>query len=89
MPVTINLSPEIEAGLLAKAQAEGLSLDQFLSRKLETLARISSIAPADLPNPATADQWETGLDAWLDSFPQHPLLSEEALQRENWYSDRW
>jgi hypothetical protein len=90
VPVTINLKPEIEADLLSQAQGEGLSLDQFLSRKLEMIARISpSIAPPDPSNPANPDQWETGLDEWLDSFPQHPVLSEEALRRENWYSDRW
>jgi hypothetical protein len=89
MSVTIHLKPEIEAGLVTQAQAEGLSLDQFLNRKLEILARISPIVPSDPANPATIDQWETGLDAWLDSFPQHPLLSDEALRRENWYSDRW
>jgi hypothetical protein len=83
--VTINLKPESEADLLSQAQGEGLSLDQFLSRKLETIARLSPpIAPPDPSNPANADQWETGLDESLDSFPQYPVLSEEALRRENW-----
>ena len=38
MTVTLNLSPDIEASLVAQAQAEGLPIDQFLSRTLETLA---------------------------------------------------
>jgi hypothetical protein len=84
--VTLNLKPEVEAGLLAQAQ-----LDQFLSRHLETLTRATSASPAQLraPVPGEGDQWEKELDAWLDSFPQHPILSDGALQRENWYPDRW
>ena len=38
MTVTLNLKPEVEAGLRAQAQAAGLPVDQFLSRRLETLA---------------------------------------------------
>ncbi len=61
---------------------------QFLSRELEAIAPVmpaeSPETPADRP-----DQWERELDEWLDSFPQHPLLSDEALKRENWYPDRW
>ena len=57
MSITLDLKPEIEAGL--KAQAGG------------------------------SDQWEKGLDEWLDSFPQRPVLSDDALKRENWYPDRW
>ena len=87
MSVTLNLKPEVEAGLLAQAQAAGLSLDQFLSRQLETLTLATGNAQ---PRASCGeDQWETELDAWLDSFPQHPILSDEALNRENWYPDRW
>lgn len=88
MAITLDLKPEVEAELMARAQAAGLSLAQFLSRELE------AIAPAALPQlPATtpdgSDQWEKELDEWLDSFPQHPVLPEEAFKRENWYPDRW
>jgi hypothetical protein len=90
MSVTINLNPEIEAGLQARAESEGLTLDQFVSRQLETLARANRLPAHSEPSRLdTADQWESELDQWLDSFPQHPLLSEEAMKRENWYPDRW
>ena len=87
MTITLNLTAEAEAGLLAQAQAAGLSLDEFLTRQLEVLTRTAfpSLAPA----PAGTEQWEGELDEWLDSFPQHPVLSDEALKRENWYPDRW
>jgi hypothetical protein len=86
--ITLDLKPEVEAELNAQAQAAGLSLAQFLSRELEAIA---PAAPAQLPEtPADgSDQWERELDEWLDSFPQRPVLSDEALKRENWYPDRW
>jgi hypothetical protein len=83
--ITLSLKPEVEADLHAQAQAAGLPLDQFLTRQLEALTFTTSA----LPRASLADQWEQGLDAWLDSFPQHPVLSEEAFKRENWYPDRW
>lgn len=82
MAITLELKPEIEARLLAEAQAAGLSLDEFLSRELE------AIAPAAFPQ-RREDQWEKELDEWLDSFPQRPVLNDEVLRRENWYPDRW
>ena len=84
--VTLNLKPEIEAGLLAQAQAAGLPLDEFLARLLEALTGAASLPPLRAP---AGKQWEKELDEWLDSFPQHPVLSDEALKRENWYPDRW
>lgn len=86
--ITLDLKPEVEAELMAQAQAAGLSLAQFLSRELEAIA---PAAPAPVPAtlPDASDQWEKEFDEWLDSFPQHPVLHEEAFKRENWYPDRW
>jgi len=86
--VTLDLKPEVEAELTAQAQAAGLSLAQFLSRELEAIV---PAAPAQSPAtvPDGSDQWEKELDEWLDSFPHHPVLHEEAFERENWYTDRW
>src|SRR5207237_291861 len=86
--ITLDLKPEVEAGLLAKARASGLSLAQFLSRELEAIA---PGAPVELPAllPGGSDHWEKELDEWLDSFPQRPVLNEDALKRENWHPDRW
>ncbi len=88
MPITLNLKPEVEAGLKAQAQAAGLSLEQFLSRELEAIA---PAAPAESLETVAdgSDEWEKEFDEWLDSFPQRPVLGEEALKRENWYPDRW
>ena len=41
MTVTLNLDPEVEKGLLARAQERGLSLDQYLQ---ELVAREAGLA---------------------------------------------
>jgi hypothetical protein len=92
MTIALNLAPEVESSLLAEAQAVGLSLEEFLNRQLEALARGSALALAvaeRITAPIDSDRWEREFDEWLDSFPQSPVLSEEALKRENWYPDRW
>ena len=88
MAITLDLKPEVEAGLLARAQAAGLSLAEFLSRELEAIA---PAAPDGLPAllPGGSGHWEKELDEWLDSFPQRPVLHEAAFKREDWYPDRW
>lgn len=85
MTVTLHLSPEIEASLIAQAQAQGLSLDQFLSRKLSSLVSLAS----SRPETANAGEWEGALDEWFESFAAGSGLSEDALKRESWYADRW
>jgi len=88
MAIILELKPEVEAELTAQAQAAGLSLVQFLSRELEAIAP-GAHAHVPAMHPDETDRWEKDLDEWLDSFPQHPVLNEEAFKRENWYPDRW
>lgn len=88
MTITLDLKPEVEAELKAHAQAAGLSLADFLSRELEAIAPVVAGQSPETA-PYGSEQWERELDEWLDSFPQHPVLSDEALTRENWYPDRW
>ena len=40
MTVTLNLKPEIEAGLLAQAQATGVSLENYLQQLVEKQQRL-------------------------------------------------
>lgn len=86
--ITLELKPEVEAALKAQAESAGLSLAQVLTRELEAIA---PIVPAQSPEMRAGgiDQWEKELDEWLDSFPKSPVLTDEALSRENWYTDRW
>jgi len=55
---------------VAQAQAEGVSLDQFVSRKLQTLVGESAVTSDCMQAGELTQQWESSLDEWLDSFPQ-------------------
>ena len=46
MTITLNLKPEIEAGLLAQAQASGMSLEEYLLSVVEEVA-VPRKQPAD------------------------------------------
>ncbi len=50
MNVTLNLNPEIEKGLLARAHARGVSLDDYLQ---ELVARAAGLPPFADAQPAT------------------------------------
>jgi hypothetical protein len=74
MTITIELPHEIEANLLAKAQAEGLPLPQYVTNFL----RRHILSP------------EERAAAWRESaknLPPTPTLSDEAMSRESIYSD--
>jgi hypothetical protein len=45
MTVTIELPPEIEAGLLAQAKAEGLPLSQYVQRRCANSFRRGRLRP--------------------------------------------
>jgi hypothetical protein len=49
MNVTLNLNPEVEKGLLARAQARGVSLDDYLQ---ELVAREAGLPGGAEPRPA-------------------------------------
>jgi hypothetical protein len=81
MTVTIELPPEIEAGLLAQAEAQGLPL----SRYVENLLREQVAICTDTLSPAERAA------AWRESvrdLPHSPPLSDEAISRESIYGDR-
>jgi hypothetical protein len=81
--MSLNVNPDIEARLIALAQASGVSVEDFLLRVVEEK---SQHAPSFRLNP---DQWAEQFEAWADSFPEAPPLTDEALSRENLYPDRW
>lgn len=82
MTVTIDLPPEVEAGLEAQAHAEGLALPQYLARLFReqfSVREASCLSPAELAT------------AWRESvkdLPRTPPVSDEAISRDNIYGDR-
>ena len=86
MTITLELSPERNAVLTAQAQARGMSLEQWLLELTEQLAPPESIAHLQRTNPR---EWARQFHAWAESHDRTtPLLSDEAISRENIYPDR-
>jgi hypothetical protein len=78
----VELEPDIEAALLARAHSEGLSLDPFAARTLESAVR------ADTPaRRATPEERTKAFEEFLAGLESNAVLPEEAFQRENWYGD--
>ena len=82
MTVTLELKPEIEEELIARAQAEGLSTEEFVNRELERL--VASTPPTSKLTP------EERVRLWNEFLASHsvggPPLSDYAVSRESIYT---
>lgn len=81
MTVRLELKPEVQRSLLATAQERGLSLEAYLEQVIQNHAKN--------PPSISDEEWEKELEAWVGSFPETRLLSDEAVSRESMYPDRW
>jgi predicted HicB family RNase H-like nuclease len=78
----IDLLPETEASLAARAAAEGISLPEYVARRLReevTQDVANTLAPAE-----RAAAWREA----AKGLPRTPPLSDEAISRESIYSAR-
>jgi hypothetical protein len=76
MTVTIELPPEIEASLVAKARAQGVPLPEYVTNLLRKHSVV--LSPAERAA------------AWRESakdLPSTPTLSDKAMSREGIYSN--
>lgn len=85
MTVTLELKPEVEEQLEAQARQAGLSVEDYLKKKVEEMIR------AVEPRPAKTT--EERLRLWREFINSHgdiksPPLSDEAISRESIYSER-
>jgi hypothetical protein len=87
MTVTLDLPPELEAGLAAQAQARGITIDALI---MEILASLASTPSSERSN-AEIEKWQKEFDEWLDAIPDLPTLSDDAIGRKSIDSreDHW
>jgi hypothetical protein len=82
MTVTIDLRPEIEAGLAVLAAEQGVSLAQYVRRLLEE--QVPGHDQAALSPAERASIWRES----VKGLPRTPPLSDEAISRESIYDAR-
>jgi plasmid stability protein len=76
MTVTIQLPDELEAALRARAKAEGVSPDRYISRVLE-----NTLAP-ELEQPSAAKPLKTGYGMWAKYGPAPSAEEIDENRRE-------
>ena len=82
MTVTLNLKPEIEAGLVAQAQASGMTVEEYLLSVVEGV--VLPATQKTLPEEERA----TAFEAWSASHRPTPPLSDYAVSRASMYEGR-
>lgn len=82
MTVKLELKPEVEASLLARARARGVPLNDYLQSVIEELARASDPTP-----PASLEEFRAALDALAEMGKTLPHLPSSAFSRESIYKD--
>lgn len=82
MTVTLNLKPEVEAGLLAQAKGAGMSLEEYL------LSMVEGIMLPAMPRIPSPEQRAAAFEAWSASHRATPPLSDYAVSREAMYEGR-
>lgn len=86
MTVTLNLKREVEARIVAEANARGLSVEDYI---LNVLEKESTSGDATFALTATPEEWEKALLEWVDTErPGHAPLSDEAISRGSIYRER-
>lgn len=79
MTVTLKLKPDVEAGLMAQAEASGLTLEEYLLSLVEGAALVKEQKTSSVEERATA------FEAWSGGHRPAPLLSDYAVSREAMY----
>jgi hypothetical protein len=77
--VTIQLPPDIEAGLVAQTQAQGLDLAQYVEHVLRE--QVPPRAGVALSPAERAEAWRQS----TRGLPHTPPLSDDAISRESIY----
>jgi hypothetical protein len=82
MTVTLNLKPEVEAGLLAQAQANGMTLEEYL------LSMVEGAALSAAEKTLSPEKRAAAFEAWSAGHRPTTNLSDYAVSRESMYEGR-
>ncbi len=86
MGITLELSPDTEARLIAQAAARGLSVEELLKITIDALLSASDASSSAVLSPQERAQ------KFVNWAKSHTLktspLSDEAISRESIYRDR-
>jgi hypothetical protein len=82
MTVTLNLKPELEAGLFAQAQASGMTVEEYV------LSVVEGAALPTMPKTLSAEERAAALEAWSAGHRPTPPLSDYAVSRDAIYKGR-
>ena len=83
MTLNVDIKPELEERLVARAHSNGQSLESFIQRLLETEAEAPE---ANGSRVLTGVEKAAAFEAWAKSFPPNlPILSLESISREKIY----
>lgn len=77
MTITLNLTPEVEAGLLAQAQASGKSPEEYLLSVVE-----EAVLPAHEGNSIATSSRQEAVRRMLEFGEKHHLSLGEPVTRE-------
>ena len=79
MSVTLNLKPEIEAGLAAHAQATGMTVEDYLQHLVEK--ELSASAVENGQHEGSGMVWENGLLVYRTNRPLPSHVVDDAILR--------
>lgn len=82
MTVTLNLKPEIAAGLAEQAQASGMTVEEYLLFVVE-----GALLPK-MQKTSSAEERAAAFEAWSAAHRPTPLLSDYSVSREAIYEGR-
>jgi hypothetical protein len=86
MTVTLDLKPEIEARLRAKAEERGLPLEKFLEAVIELDVGGENVKP--FHETATPEEWEAALNSFIHSPAFKNISWTVDDSRESIYRER-
>jgi hypothetical protein len=82
MTVTLKLKPEVEAGLLAQAEASGMTVEEYL------LSMVEGVVFPEKQETLSPEERAAAFEAWSANHRPTPALSDYAVSREAMYEGR-